>query len=89
MYSKKIEDEEYYEKLMTSEDFKGRSLMKIITHNEFESLMEEADPKAENLLMTIWRGKQAARCDGDIIGYSNFTHILLTKAKRAKDATFF
>ena len=51
--------------------------------------MDEGDPKAENLMMIIWRGKEASRCDGDIIGYSNFSYILLTKAKRSKSATTF
>jgi hypothetical protein len=31
MYSKKIENEDYYEKLIMSVDFKGRNLIKIIT----------------------------------------------------------
>jgi hypothetical protein len=49
--------------------------------------MDEDDPKAENLMMLIWRGKEAARCDGDILGYSHFAHILMTKAKKAKNST--
>jgi hypothetical protein len=49
--------------------------------------MDENDPKAENLLMMIWRGKEAARSDGDIFGYSHFTHIILTHAKKTKNAS--
>lgn len=54
MFSSKIEDEKYYEKLITQVDFKGRTVLKIITMNNFESLMDENDPKAENLMLTIW-----------------------------------
>lgn len=83
MISKKIENEDYYEQLIMNTDFKGRNIIKIITQNSFEPLMDEDDPKAENLLMMIWRGKEAARCDGDVLGYSNFAHLLRTKVKRA------
>lgn len=83
MISKKIENEDYYEQLIMTTDFKGRNIIKIITQNDFEPLMDEDDPKAENLLMMIWRGKEGARCDGDILGYSNFAFLLRTKAKRA------
>ena len=68
--------------MITQVDFKGRSVLKIITINNFESLMDEHDPKAENLMLMIWHGKEATRCDGNIYGYSNFLHILTTKAKK-------
>lgn len=84
MFSSKIEDEKYYEKLITQQDFKGRTVLKIITMNNFESLMDEEDPKAENLMLMIWQGKEATRCDGNIYGYSNLSHIIMTKAKKSK-----
>ena len=65
-------------------DFKGRTVLKIITMNNFESLMDEEDPKAENLMLMIWQGKEATRCDGNIYGYSNLAHIIMTKAKKSK-----
>ena len=82
MYSSKIEDEKYYEKLIMGEDFKSRTVLKTITQNTFEPLMDENDPKAENLMLMIWHGKEATRCDGNIYGYSNISHILMTKAKK-------
>ena len=82
MYSAKIEDEKFYEYLITGEDFKGRSVLKIITQNSFEPLMDENDPKAENLMVMIWHGKEATRCDGNIYGYSNLAHIIMTRAKK-------
>ena len=45
--------------------------------------MQDDDPKAESLLLMIWRGKEAARCDGDIQGYSSLAHILLSRVKKA------
>jgi hypothetical protein len=44
--------------------------------------MYEKDPKAENLMLMIWNGKEATSCDGNIYGYSNLAHILMTKAKK-------
>jgi hypothetical protein len=82
MFSSKIEDEKYYERLIMDLDFRGRSVLKIITQNNFESLMDENDPKAENLMLMIWHGKEATRCDGNIYGYSNLFQILMTKAKK-------
>lgn len=82
MYSAKIEDEKYYETLIMDQDFQGRTVIKIITVNSFESLMDEMDPKAENLIVMIWHGKEATRCDGNIYGYSNLMHIITTRAKK-------
>jgi hypothetical protein len=82
MYSAKIEDEKYYEKLIMGVDFKGRTVLKTITLNSFEPLMDENDPKAENLMLMIWHGKEATKCDGNLYGYSNLAHILVTKAKK-------
>ena len=82
MYSAKIEDEQYYETLIMDQDFQYRTVIKIITENSFEPLMDEEDPKAENLIVMIWHGKEATRCDGNIYGYSNLMHIISTKAKK-------
>ena len=82
MYSRKIEDEKYYESLIMGEDFKGRTVLKTITMNDFEPLMDENDPKAENLMVMIWHGKEATKCDGNIFGYSNLSHIIMTRAKK-------
>jgi hypothetical protein len=44
--------------------------------------MDEEDPKAENLMVMIWHGKEATKCDGNIFGYSNLSHIIMTRAKK-------
>lgn len=61
MYSSKIDDEDFYEGLVTDRDFRDRSLLKIITDNGFEPLMDENDPKAENIMMSIYQGKETTR----------------------------
>ena len=45
--------------------------------------MSELDPKASNLIRDIWQGEEFTKCDGNVFGFSNITHILLTRAKRA------
>lgn len=59
MYTSKISNEAYYEKLIMGIDFKGRTVLKTITINNFEDLMDEMDPKAENIMLMIWHGKEA------------------------------
>ena len=78
----KVDDEKYYESLMMDRDFEGRTALKIITGNYFEELLNEEDPKGENLMVKLWYGREATKCDGNMYGYSNLTHILFTKAKR-------
>jgi hypothetical protein len=51
IFISKIDDEKYYENLIMDKDFKGRSILKIICENLFEPLMNEGDPKAENLIL--------------------------------------
>lgn len=89
MYTSKIEDERYYENLMMDVDFKDRTVLKIITEMNFEPLMNEGDPKGENLMIKLWHGKEATKCDGNIYGYSNLTHIIWTKAKKTGGKSSF
>jgi len=50
--------------------------------------MDEDDPKAENLMVMIWHGKEATKCDGNIFGYSNLSHIIMTRAKKISGKKF-
>ena len=65
-----------------SKDFNDRSLIKIITENNFGLMMDDNDKKAERVMMMIWQGKEAAHCDGDIFGYSSLVHIMWSRPKR-------
>ena len=82
MYSSKIEDENYYERLISDVDFRGRTVLKIICEEKFEPLMDENDPKAENMMLRIWHGKEATKCDGILNGYSSLTHIIKSSTKK-------
>jgi hypothetical protein len=85
MFLSKINDESYYEKLILDVDLKGRTVLKIICVNSFEKLMDESDPKAENLMNKLWKGKEASNCDGNIFGYSSLLHVILKPFKCIKD----
>lgn len=82
MYISKITDEKYYEKLILDKDFQERPVLKIIAKNNFERLMDENDPKAENLMNKIWRGHEATNCDGNIFGYSSMSNVVFRPFKR-------
>jgi hypothetical protein len=47
--------------------------------------MSEEDPKAINLINSIWRGKDSTKCDGNIYGYSRLYHVLFQKTKKVTD----
>ena len=90
MYSSKIQDENFYEKLILSKDITGRTLFKIITSNGFEQLLDENDPKAENTCTKLWNGNAASKCDGTWAGISSLLHILLSPTRKymANEAGF-
>ena len=48
--------------------------------------MSEQDPKAESLIMSMWKGQESTKCDGNIYGYSNLAHILFKKSKKVTDS---
>ena len=76
IYKNQITSDAYFEDLILDTDFSNRSVLKIITLLELEQLMSEEDMKSENIMNTIFVGKEVKKCDGDILGYSNFLHIL-------------
>jgi len=43
--------------------------------------MNQGDPKAENMMMSIWYGKESHKCDGNIYGYSSLAFIAASKTK--------
>jgi len=46
--------------------------------------MDENDPKAENMMMGIWQGKETNKCDGIMSGYSSMTHIMVSATKKSQ-----
>ena len=51
--------------------------------------MSEDDPKAGNMIRNIWHGEEFTKCDGNMQGYSNMTHILFSKPKHGDETTGF
>jgi hypothetical protein len=45
--------------------------------------MDGKDIKAENLMLSIWSGKETHKCDGNIYGYSMLSHIIMSRTKKA------
>lgn len=89
MYTSKIDDEDYYESLiMIDTDFSNRSVLKIITSCGFELLLSEDDSKSDNIIKTIYIGKQSKQCDGNALGYSNFMHILSEEPQYKEETPF-
>ena len=48
--------------------------------------MSEEDPKAINLINSIWKGKFSTKCDGNLYGYSRMWFILFQKTKKVTDS---
>ena len=67
---------------MLDTDSRERTLLKIITTNNFGGLLDEKDPKAENLIDKIWKGKEAGSCDGNIFGYSSLSNVVFKSFSR-------
>lgn len=53
--------------------------------------MDESDPKALNLINSIWNGPDATKCDGNIYGYSRMMHVLFNSPKKvtSDETTYF
>ncbi len=58
------------------EDIRKRTVLTIITENGFEPLMDENEPKAENMMTRIWYGREQIDCEGGILHFSLFAYIL-------------
>lgn len=85
VYNEKIQDIDYFKLLIMDKDFQNRTVLKIITERGFEALMSQDDPKAENIMNSVYIGQEATKCDGMILGYSNFMHILTSKPTKITD----
>lgn len=88
MYNSKIDDETYFEDLILDKDFSNRSVLQIITECQLEALLSEEDTKSENIIQTIYIGKDSKLCDGNMYGFSNCLHILSEEPKVSKDSDF-
>ena len=88
MYNSKIDNEEYFESLIMDTDFSNRSVLQIICNCYLEPLLSEEDSKSENIINTVYIGKDTKMCDGNVDGYSNFLYILSQQPKINRESTF-
>jgi hypothetical protein len=56
-----------------STDFLDRTVLALITDNEYEDLL--ADFKISALLDQLYKGKESSNCNGKTINFSLLTHI--------------
>ena len=88
-YTDKIPEEDYYEELVMNTDFNGRTVLKIICDCELMPLLDQSNAMAEALIIKMWDGYESPNCDGNIYGFSNMMHILVSKGtKSTKDTTY-
>jgi len=71
-------DDDKIEKIFLDTDFKDRTLLKIITINEFAPLLKSY--KLNVLLNEIWEGKNTFECDGQITNFSLITFLFSAQA---------
>lgn len=73
-------DEDHIEKYFMDRDFKNRSVLKIITENNFSPLL--SSEKINILIEEIWVGKKTYECDGKITDFSLLSYIANSKIRR-------
>jgi len=54
-------------------------VLKLITSNGLEPLMDEKDPKAESSMVTVWNGVEATKCDGNMKDFSTILYIISSR----------
>ena len=85
LYNSKIDNEKYFKILLMDTDFKNRTVLKIIVDCQLAELMHEDDPKAAAIMMNMYIGEESNMCDGSVYGYSNYMHIITSKARKDVD----
>ena len=63
-----------------STDFQDRTVLSMITDNEYEELL--ADFKISALLDQLWKGKESSNCNGKTINFSLLTHMSQSSVRR-------
>ena len=78
--------EDYIEKIYTETDFKGRSVLRIATENGLDPVIKSL--KVEELISTLWTGKESYEWDGRTSWYSKLFYIRETNLRFLKGKTF-
>ena len=78
--------EDLIEKVYTELDFKERSILRLATDNGLEPVIKSL--KVEELIETLWTGKESFECDGRISWYSKLFYINETNLRFLNGKTF-
>lgn len=73
-------DEDIVESIFTETDFLDRTVLKLISDNEYEPLMR--DQKISDLLDLLWVGKNSYECDGRITEFSLLSYLAIAKVRK-------
>jgi hypothetical protein len=76
-----IEDEKI-ERVFLDADFRDRTVLKIVTMNEFAPLC--SSDKVSVLLQEIWEGKKTFECDGQVSDFSIINYLATSKIQKVK-----
>ena len=68
------------ERIFMSTDFQDRTVLSLITDNEYEELL--ADFKISALLDQLWKGKESSSCNGKTLNFSLLTHMSQSSVRR-------
>jgi hypothetical protein len=66
-------DDDKIEKVFLDVDFKDRTILKIVTVNDFQPIFSSY--KVNVLLQEIWEGKNSYECDGQITDFSLINYL--------------
>ena len=78
--------EDHVEKVYTELDFKGRTVLRLSTDNGLEPVIDSL--KVEELIETLWTGKESYEWDGRTSWYSKLSFIRETSLWFLKGKTF-
>jgi hypothetical protein len=75
-------DESIVESIFTETDFLDRTVLKLITHNQYEPLMK--NHKISDLLDLLWVGKNSYDCDGRVTNFSLLSYLSIAQVRKLK-----
>jgi hypothetical protein len=73
-------EDDHIEKFFMDRDFKNRTVLKIITDNDFQILL--SSEKINILIQEIWVGKKTYACDGKLTDFSLLTYMAKSKIRK-------
>lgn len=76
-------DESIVESIFTETDFLDRTVLKLITHNQYEPMMK--NHRISDLLDLLWVGKNSQNdCDGRVTNFSLLTYLSVAQVRNLK-----